>query len=405
MNTPKGLPFRVSASKTLEEAKRLSATERNVMFFAIDSDTIVFNGKEIPNFEGFTIDTTKVNDAESGLTQAELNKKFSKFTGVIFKFKGTVNNNINLPNDAELGDVYNIKNPFTINGLTYGAGTNAVKIDGGWDYSAGGFVEAGPMINGLVKSVDESDYQLELGTHIESAVPTVSVIGKLFGLSYNEQTKKFYNPNNPIGDGIYPSHITNDGLVVYYDKTSPIYEKQRSDNNTELSLRLGTGLASTIRGLELKLGDGFETDFEGKVHINKGAGLTLNLNGSLGVNCDTTSIDTHPIRGSLRVKVDPDGPVVVDNSVNKKGLTIRLGTCMEVDGGHLGVALGDGLMRSSDNKITLSHDIKGLAKTPEGIFAVTLGTGLKFDSSGKITLNLGDGLAFNAQGQIIVEVR
>lgn len=403
MSVPVGLPFRVSASKTLDEAKRLSVTERNVMFFAIDSNTIVFNGKEIPNFEGLTIDTTKVNDTESGMTQAELNRKFSKFTGVIFKFKGTVNNNINLPNDAELGDVYNIKNPFTINGLTYGAGTNAVKIDGGWDYSAGGFVEASPMINGLVKSVDESDYQLELGTHIESAVPTVGVIGKLFGLSYNEQTKKFYNPNNPIGDGIYPSHITNDGLVVYYDKTSPIYEKQRSDNNTELSLRLGTGLTSTIYGLELKLGNGFSTDIAGNINIAAGKGLQLNLN-ALEVKCDTKSIDTNANK-ELYVKVDPAGPVMIDNSVAKKGLTIRLGTCMEVDGGHLGVALGDGLMRSSDNRITLDHSIKGLAKTPEGIFAVTLGTGLKFDDSGKITLNLGDGLAFNAQGQIIVEVR
>ena len=403
MSVPVGLPFRVSASKTLDEAKRLSSTERNVMFFAIDSNTIVFNGKEIPNFDGLVIDATKVNDAESGMTQAELNKKFSKFTGVAFKFKGTVNNHFNLPSNAELGDVYNIKNPFTVNSLSYGAGTNAVKIEDGWDYSAGGFVEADPMTNGLVKSVDDNSYLLELGTHIKDAVPTTNVIGKLFGLSYNEQTKKFYNPNNPIGDGIYPAHITNDGLVVYYDKTSPIYEKSRADGNTELSLKLGTGLTTTVYGLELKLGGGFSTDISGNVNVATGKGLQLNLN-ALEVKCDTKSVDTN-INKELYVKVDPNGPIMVDNSVAKKGLTIRLGTCMEVDGGHLGIALGEGVTRTSDNRLSLSDTIKGLSKTPEGGFAVTLGTGLKFDNNGKITLNLGDGLAFNAQGQIIVEVR
>ena len=110
------------------------------------------------------------NAADSARLAQEALDEITGVIGGVYRFKGSVQNYSDLPSGATVGDVYNVVNEATVNGMTYGAGTNFAWDGTAWDALGG--VGGG-------SSVDLSNYYAKPSTtpSVDSVVPATDTFG------------------------------------------------------------------------------------------------------------------------------------------------------------------------------------------------------------------------------------
>lgn len=310
-----GKLFRVVASKDYATALAESVKEGNqAKFYLAQKD-----GKALDGVTATTDNDRNTLIINGNRIQGVSNNDISKLDAItdvtkLFKYKGSVDTFDDLPTgafrDVSVGDVWNIKSDFTLEGVTYPAYTNVVCVTAAYG--------SAPMI-----FWDALGGTMEMGT---SVVPTVGN----FGLSY--KTKN----NIPISSfGIVLGSDT--GIMA--DASGVI--RIKSDKKT--FSRVDDGMLSCISAAPLN---------HITLHISTDNGLFIGTdiggNNHIGLRLSTESIcymstkvvNEHTINNSLSIVSDNNYPlhefilpcgngveaIITDNIKHTANLAVKLST-------------------------------------------------------------------------------
>lgn len=336
-----GKPFGVVASKDYNTALTESVKEGNqAKFYLAENEgngfdnittatdnsrnTLIVNGNKIQGVS--TNDINKLNlISGSGL-----------ITDGAFRYKGSVDNISKLPDDAKVGDVYNISTHFMIGSIDYPAYTSVVYVNDGtntWQ-SLGGEMKLGTSAIGL----RTTDHNI------------------------------FYSAPNYLSPNYKP--ITS--FDINLDSDNGLYAKP----NSFISIRLGLGLSTSKGSIVPCLGQGLTFDDGGSININPGDGLNFSTNSKLQLNLGSGlqfyNGYVYPNLGdNLTIESD-----YVDDPNGKINVKLGLGLSTSSDG--IVPSLGPGLALNSDNKITYKL---GSSKDDNNEGDRTRCSGLYIDSS------------------------
>lgn len=301
-----GRQFRVVASKDYATALAESVKEGNqAKFYLAQKD-----GKAFDRVTETTDNDRNTLIIDGNRIQGVSNNDISKLDAItdatkLFKYKGSVDTFDDLPTggarDVSVGDVWNIKNNFTLEGVTYPAYTNVVCVTAAygsmpiikWD-ALGGAMEMGTSVNPTVED-SRLSYKTENDMPISSFEivldSTTGLVADASGLIELDlatalpekinNTLKYRGGSRPIErfqidvDTTHGIYITGDkkiGLLVTDGGTT-----QYGAYGDSL-LQIGNGL-TPIAAFNIKTGDG--------LHIEKGnrIGLNISMKG-LNINND-----------------------------------------------------------------------------------------------------------------------
>lgn len=263
-----GKPFGVVASKDYNIALTESVKEGNQGKFYLTEN----GGKGFNDITATTDDsrnTLIVNGNKiQGVSTSDINNlNLISGSGLItdgaFKYKGSVDNISKLPDDAKVGDVYNISTHFMIGSINYPAYTSVVYVNDGtntWQPLGG---------------------EMKLGTHI-------------IGLSTIEDHIFYSAPDyEPIAS-----------FNINLDSQNGLYAK--SDNS--ISIRLGPGLSTYGGRIVSCLGKGLKFGDKGSISINPGDGLIfstsdelkLNIGSDLTINNNLIKLNANYLSGTVK---------------------------------------------------------------------------------------------------------
>lgn len=319
-----GKLFRVVASKDYATALAESVKEGNqAKFYLAQKD-----GKALDGVTATTDNDRNTLIINGNRIQGVSNNDISKLDAItdvtkLFKYKGSVDTFEDLPTgtlrDVSVGDVWNIKSDFTLEGVTYPAYTNVVCVTAAygsapmirWD-ALGGTMEMGTSV---VPTVENS----RLSYKTENNIPISS-----FGISLDSNTGIMADANGVIrikSDKKTFSRL--DGNMLSCISTAPL-------NHITLHI-------STYNGLFIG------TDIDGNNHID------LRLSTESTCYRSTDVFNEHAINNSLSIVSNNNYPlhefilpcgngveaVITDYIKNTANLAVKLstyGTDVEIAG-------------------------------------------------------------------------
>ena len=336
-----GKPFGVVASKDYNTALTESVKEGNQAKFYLTEN----GGKGFNDITATTDDsrnTLIVNGNKiQGVSTSDINKlNLISGSGLItdgaFKYKGSVDNISKLPDDAKVGDVYNISTHFMIGSIDYPAYTSVVYVNDGtntWQ-SLGG--------------------EMKLGTHA-------------IGLRTTDDNIFYSGPNY-----LSPNYKPITSFDINLDSDNGLYAKP----NNFISIRLGLGLSTSKGSIVPCLGQGLTFDNGGNININPGDGLNFNISSKLQLNLGS---GLHFYNGCVYPNLGDNLTIESDYVDDPNGkINVKLGLGLSTSSDGIVPSLGPGLIINSDNKITYKL---GSSKDDNNEGDITRCSGLYIDSS------------------------
>ena len=370
-----GKPFGVVASKDYNTALTESVKEGNqAKFYLTENGGKGFN--DITATTDNSRNTLIVNGNKiQGVSTSDINKlnAITSDTAKIFKYKGSVDlfeSLPNIPNNVNVGDVYNISNKFNMDGVSYPAHTNVVCVES--------------VLSGSLPIVkwDALGGTMEIGTSVD---PSINTLSSSVCLSY-----KTIN-NIPISSfGIKvdtDSYLdaTDDGTIYLHVGSS--YSHKYNDNCIRFSANLGL-----MEYADLYVKDGIKIS---SFYNNEGVeivGLSLKI---------STNIDNHveKITDVSGLTIDDDGlrlALATGDSINNgfiNGL-VTITTNVARKGGLsiYGAAIEDYLRMSS-----YTYYVNSSIKVEPPLYKDRI-------EQDKINLNLGSGLIIGSNNELTVPV-
>ena len=336
-----GKPFGVVASKDYNTALTESVKEGNQAKFYLTEN----GGKGFNDITATTDDsrnTLIVNGNKiQGVSTSDINKlNLISGSGLItdgaFRYKGSVDNISKLPDDAKVGDVYNISTHFMIGSIDYPAYTSVVYVNDGtntWQ-SLGG--------------------EMKLGTHA-------------IGLRTTDDNIFYSGPNY-----LSPNYKPITSFDINLDSDNGLYAKP----NNFISIRLGLGLSTSKGSIVPCLGQGLTFDNGGNININPGDGLNFNISSKLQLNLGS---GLHFYNGCVYPNLGDNLTIESDYVDDPNGkINVKLGLGLSTSSDGIVPSLGPGLALNSDNKITYKL---GSSKDDNNEGDITRCSGLYIDSS------------------------
>lgn len=309
-----GKQFGIVASKDYNTALTESVKEGNQGKFYLaenegngfDNTTATDNSRNTLIVNGNKIQGVSTND----INKLNLISGSGLITDGAFRYKGSVDNISKLPDDAKVGDVYNISTHFMIGSIYYPAYTSVVYVNDGtntWQ-SLGG--------------------EIKLGTHATCLRTTDDNI--------------FYSAPNYLSPNYKP--ITS--FDINLDSDNGLYAKP----NNFISIRLGLGLSTSKGSIVPCLGQGLTFDDGGSININPGDGLNFSTNSKLQLNLGSgLQFDNGCVYPNLGDNLTIESDYVGDP--NGK-INVKLGLGLSTSSDGIVPCLGPGLALNSDNTIT-----------------------------------------------------
>lgn len=336
-----GKPFGVVASKDYNTALTESVKEGNQAKFYLTEN----GGKGFNDITATTDDsrnTLIVNGNKiQGVSTSDINKlNLISGSGLItdgaFRYKGSVDNISKLPDDAKVGDVYNISTHFMIGSIDYPAYTSVVYVNDGtntWQ-SLGG--------------------EMKLGTHA-------------IGLRTTDDNIFYSGPNY-----LSPNYKPITSFDINLDSDNGLYAKP----NNFISIRLGLGLSTSKGSIVPCLGQGLTFDDGGNINIDPGDGLNFNISSKLQLNLGS---GLHFYNGCVYPNLGDNLTIESDYVDDPNGkINVKLGLGLSTSSDGIVPSLGPGLALNSDNKITYKL---GSSKDDNNEGDITRCSGLYIDSS------------------------
>lgn len=396
-----GKPFGVVASKDYNTALTESVKEGNqAKFYLTENEGNGFN--DITATTDDSRNTLIVNGNKiQGVSTSDINKlNLISGSGLItdgaFRYKGSVDNISKLPDDAKVGDVYNISTHFMIGSIDYPAYTSVVYVNDGtntWQ-SLGG--------------------EMKLGTHA-------------IGLRTTDDNIFYSGPNY-----LSPNYKPITSFDINLDSDNGLYAKP----NNFISIRLGLGLSTSKGSIVPCLGQGLTFDDGGNININPGDGLNFNISSKLQLNLGS---GLHFYNGRVYPNLGPGLALNSDNKITYKlgsgkddnnegditrcsglyidssyGLNVALATDIyntnsyisgivrldEQDASYGGLAIDSNVLSSwLENDTTVENHIISITRNN-----LRLGSGLTNSQKNDIQLNLGHCLFINGSDQIDISI-
>lgn len=304
-----GKQFRVVASKDYATALAESVKEGNqAKFYLAQKD-----GKALDGVTATTDNDRNTLIINGNRIQGVSNNDISKLDAItdvtkLFKYKGSVDTFDDLPTgtlrDVSVGDVWNIKSNFTLEGVTYPAYTNVVCVTAAygsmpmikWD-ALGGTMEMGtsvdPTVEGSLLSyktknnIPISSFGIVLGSGLVANAGGIIRLDLATALSEKiNNTLKFSGGSRPIEEfqidvdtthGIYITEDKRIGLLVTDEETT------QGGAFGDSLLQIGNG-STPIAAFNIKTGDGLhiETQNDNEIGLNISTdGLSINNNKQL----------------------------------------------------------------------------------------------------------------------------
>lgn len=353
-----GKPFGVVASKDYNTALTESVKEGNqAKFYLAENGGNGFN--DITATTDDSRNTLIVNGNKiQGVSTSDINKlNLISGSGLItdgaFKYKGSVNKFSNLPSSPDnvsIGDVYNINNQFTIDGILYPAYTSVVCI----------------------------------GTNGDGFSP----------IEWNALGGTMY-----IGTNVTPKQLSIYELVYNHNDRTPI-------SSFTIKLKQKSGLTFNYDEIKLNLGKGLMLDGD-NITISTGAGLDFNINGQLGLKLGTRCSGLYfDSSYGLNVALATD---IYNTNSYISGIVI-LG---KQDASYGGLAIDSNALSDwLENDATVENHIisiarnnlrlgSGLTNSQENDIQLNLGRCLFINDSDQIDISVGSGL-INQNGSVEV---
>lgn len=365
-----GKLFRVVASKDYATALAESVKEGNqAKFYLAQKD-----GKALDGVTETTDNDRNTLIINGNRIQGVSNNDISKLDAItdvtkLFKYKGSVDTFDDLPTgalrDVSVGDVWNIKSDFTLEGVTYPAYTNVVCVTAAygsapmidWD-ALGGTMEMGTSVDPTVKdsilryrtknNIPISSFGIVLGSDTGLVANASGVIrldlGTALSEKINNNTLRFSGGSRPIErfqidvDATHGIYITEDkkiGLLVTNAATTP------GGAFGDSLLQIGNGL-TPIAAFNIKTGNGLriETQNDNEIGLNISTkGLSINNNKQLYLSL---SSDRNAIIYEDQYKYCDGGGLCIDSN---GGLRIAVATYYDSNGGDIiegGIVIGSG---------------------------------------------------------------
>lgn len=364
-----GKLFRVVASKDYATALAESVKGGNqAKFYLAQKD-----GKALDGVTATTDNDRNTLIINGNRIQGVSNNDISKLDAItdvtkLFKYKGSVDTFDNLPtgtsHDVSVGDVWNIKSDFTLEGVTYPAYTNVVCVTAAygsapmikWD-ALGGTMEMGTSVAPTVKdsrlsyktknNIPISSFEIVLGSDTGLVADASGIIRLDLSTALSEKfnnTLTFSGGSRPVErfqidvDTTHGIYITKDkkiGLLVTDGKTT-----QGSAFGDSL-LQIGNGL-TPIAAFNIKTGDGLhiETQNDNKIGLNISTyGLSIDNNKQL---CLSLSGDSNAFIPESQYKYCKESGLCIDSN---GGLRIAVATHYGSNGGDIikdGIVIGSG---------------------------------------------------------------
>lgn len=363
-----GKLFRVVASKDYATALAESVKEGNqAKFYLAQKD-----GKALDGVTATTDNDRNTLIINGNRIQGVSNNDISKLDAItdvtkLFKYKGSVNTFGDLPTgtlrDVSVGDVWNIKSGFTLEGVTYPAYTNVVCIVAGyggapiikWD-ALGGTMEMGTSVTPTVRdsilsyrtknNIPISSFEIVLGSDTGIMADANGIIRLNLTTALPEKinnTLNFSSDKIPIGrfqigvDDTHGIYITEDkkiGLLVTDEKTT-----QDSAFGDSL-LQIGNGF-TPIAAFNIKTGNGLRiTQNDNKIELNISTdGLKINNDKQLYLSL---SNDGNADIYKSQYKYCKESGLCIDST---GGLRIAVATHYGSNGGDIiegGIVIGSG---------------------------------------------------------------
>lgn len=316
-----GKQFRVVASKDYATALAESVKEGNqAKFYLAQKD-----GKALDGVTATTDNDRNTLIINGNRIQGVSNNDISKLDAItdvtkLFKYKGSVDTFDDLPtgalHDVSVGDVWNIKSNFALEGVTYPAYTNVVCVTAAygsapmikWD-ALGGTMEMGTSVAPTVKdsrlsyktknNIPISSFEIVLGSGTgimaeDDGVIKLQLATKHF-TKLNDDTLYIANTGCPL-EGVYLDVNNSNGLWI---------------NGNSLDLRLATATVEEVgRHLEFSAAEPikhFAINCRGGIWADSDFGaepaLSLKLSSS-ELNVSTADFNRHRVSG---LSIDTDG--------------------------------------------------------------------------------------------------
>lgn len=251
-----GKLFRVVASKDYATALAESVKEGNqAKFYLAQKD-----GKALDGVTATTDNDRNTLIINGNRIQGVSNNDISKLDAItdvtkLFKYKGSVNTFDDLPTgtfrDVSVGDVWNIKSDFTLEGVTYPAYTNVVCVTAAYDGSApmiewdalGGTMEMGTSVSPTVKNsilsyktknnIPISSFEIVLGSD-------TGLVADACGVIRIESDRKTFSS---VGDSMLSCISTNaplNHITLHISTSNGLFIGTDASGNNHIDLRLST---------------------------------------------------------------------------------------------------------------------------------------------------------------------
>lgn len=370
-----GKQFRVVASKDYATALAESVKEGNqAKFYLAQKD-----GKALDGVTATTDNDRNTLIINGNRIQGVSNNDISKLDAItdvtkLFKYKGSVDTFDDLPTgtlrDVSVGDVWNIKSNFTLEGVTYPAYTNVVCVTvtyGSmvmikWD-ALGGTMEMGTSVNPTVKdsrlsyktknNIPISSFEIALGSNTGLVADASGIIKLDLATALSEKinnTLKFSGGSRPIErfqidvDTTHGIYITEDkriGLLVTDEETT------QGGAFGDSLLQIGNGL-TPIAAFNIKTGDGLhiETQNDNEIGLNISTnGLSINNNKQLYLSLSDNGDAFIP---EIQYEHCKESGLCIDST---GGLRIAVATHYGSNGGDIiegGIVIGSGYYNDSE---------------------------------------------------------
>lgn len=365
-----GKQFRVVASKDYATALAESVKEGNqAKFYLAQKD-----GKALDGVTAITDNDRNTLIINGNRIQGVSNNDISKLDAItdvtkLFKYKGSVDTFDDLPTgalrDVSVGDVWNIKNNFTLEDVTYPAYTNVVCVTAAygsapmirWD-ALGGTMEIGTEATPTVKdsylhyripnNIPISSFSIILGSDTGIVANANGIIrldlGTALSEKFNNNTLKFSGGSRPV-ERFQIDVDTTHGIYITEDKKIGLLVTDEATTSGgafgDSLLQIGNGL-TPIAAFNIKTGNGLriETQNDNEIGLNISTnGLSINNNKQLYLSL---SNDSNASIYESQYEYCKEGGLCIDS---KGGLRIAVATHYNSNGGDIiegGIVIGSG---------------------------------------------------------------
>ena len=182
----------------------------------------------------------KLEGLDNTTVKDYVDESISSAVSSVYKVKGSVEFYVDLPNDAEQGDVYNVETPSVVGDKSYPAGTNWVWVagdpQGHWD-PLGGTVDMSVVDAERARAISaETDLQLQINTKQDALVAGQYIDINGSNISVTGITPDDYATKTELEEGL-------SGVTEYVDGQG--FAKQAHVDEQIAETRQGAFIAAT----------------------------------------------------------------------------------------------------------------------------------------------------------------